>query len=67
MFIAPDIVAALFKIIGIKYMQENYGESMVKNAFEGKTNNIVLSIVYSPKINIFRETVSLQFEILYYK
>ena len=51
----------------IKYMQENYGESMVKNAFEGKTNNIVLSIVYSPKINIFRETVSLQFEILYYK
>ena len=48
-------------------MQENYGESMVKNAFEGKTNNIVLSIVYSPKINIFRETVSLQFEILYYK
>ena len=51
----------------IKYMQENYGESMVKNAFEGKTNNIVLSIVYSPKINIFRETVSLQFEILYYE
>ena len=35
--------------------------------FEGKTNNIVLSIVYSPKINIFRETVILQFEILYYK
>lgn len=51
----------------IKYIQENYGESMVKNAFEGKANNIVISIVYSPKINIFRETASLQFEILYYK
>ena len=33
----------------------------------GRFNNIVLSVVYSPKINVFGENESLQFEIQYYK
>lgn len=40
---------------------------MLEAAQRGRFNNIVLSVVYSPKINVFRENESLQFEIQYYK
>ena len=39
----------------------------VESAKNGQSNNIQIAIVYCPKINIFRDTQNLQFEIRYYK
>lgn len=50
-----------------EYIRRNFGEQSLDNALRGRFNNIELSIVYSPKINRFRENESLQFEIQYYK
>ena len=49
------------------YIRQQFGEQSLENAMRGRFNDIVLSIVYSPKINRFRENESLQFEIQYYK
>ncbi len=50
-----------------EYIRQQFGEQSLENAKRGRFNDIVLSIVYSPKINRFRENESLQFEIQYYK
>lgn len=50
-----------------EYIRRNFGEQSLDNALRGRFNDIELSIVYSPKINRFRENESLQFEIQYYK
>lgn len=51
----------------LEYIRDSFGAEELVRAMEGKENHIVLSIVYSPKINNFRNTQSLQFEIQYYK
>lgn len=50
-----------------EYVKSQFGQAELDNAMQGKYNNIVIDIIYSPKINIFRENESLQFEIHYYK
>lgn len=50
-----------------EYIRQQFGEQSLENAKRGRFNDIVLSIVYSPKINRYRENESLQFEIQYYK
>lgn len=49
------------------YIRQRFGTDALEAAQRGRFNNIVLSVVYSPKINVFRENESLQFEIQYYK
>lgn len=49
------------------YIRQRFGSNALEAAQRGRFNNIVLSVVYSPKINVFRENESLQFEIQYYK
>lgn len=49
------------------YIRQRFGADALEAAQRGRFNNIVLSVVYSPKINVFRENESLQFEIQYYK
>lgn len=51
----------------VKYAEEKFGESQVKAAFDGKENNMELSLVYFPKINSFRGVNELQFEIQLFK
>ncbi len=51
-----------FRFIIEKYSLEDY-----QAVLNGRPNNIVMSVIYSPKINIFRDIESLQFEIQYYK
>lgn len=51
----------------LDYIRQQFGEQSLENAMRGRFNDIVLSIVYSPKINRFKENESLQFEIQYYK
>lgn len=51
----------------LAYVRAKYGDESLSNAMRGKENDIRLSIVYSPKINTYRETESLQFEIQYYQ
>ncbi len=50
-----------------EYIRQQFGEQSLENAKRGRFNDIVLSIVYSPKINRYKENESLQFEIQYYK
>ena len=47
----------------INYVEEKFGKEQVKAAFDGKPNNLELSVVYFPKINSFRGVDELQFEI----
>lgn len=49
------------------YFSEKYGKTEVELAMRGQENRILLSIVYAPKINVYRESESLQFEIQYYR
>ena len=49
------------------YLTERFGVDAVESAKNGQSNNIQIAIVYCPKINIFRDTQNLQFEIRYYK
>lgn len=49
------------------YVEERFGKSQLDAAFAGKMNEIVLSMVYFPKINSFRGVEELQFEIQYYQ
>lgn len=51
----------------LEYISETFGAQELERAMSGRDNNIVLAIVYSPKINNFRDSQSLQFEIQYYK
>lgn len=48
-------------------LEETYGTYAVENAMNGRENPIVLSIVYYPRINTFRDIEELQVEIQEYK
>ncbi len=49
------------------YLVEQYGTQEVEKAFHGRENNMQISIVYSPKINTYKDSETLQFEIQYYR
>lgn len=49
------------------YLEEKFGKNQVDNVFYGKDNDIMISAVYFPKINHFRDVEELQFEIQYYQ
>lgn len=49
------------------YLVEQYGTQEVDKAFHGRENNIQISIVYSPKLNTYKDSETLQFEIQYYR
>lgn len=49
------------------YIEEKFGKEELDAAFTGRAMNIVLSMVYYPKINNFRGSDELQFEIQYYQ
>ena len=49
------------------YLVEQYGKQEVEKAFHGGENSMQISIVYSPKINTYRDSETLQFEIQYYR
>ncbi len=49
------------------YFSRKFGKTEVELAMNGQENKILLSIVYAPKINVYRDCESLQFEIQYYR
>ena len=49
------------------YLEEKFGKEEVEAAFAGQANEIILSMIYFPKINSFRGLDELQFEIQYYQ
>lgn len=49
------------------YLREKFGDKAVEDALMGRYNNIRISLVYSPKINSFRDNENLQFEIHNYQ
>lgn len=51
----------------MEYVSGKFGAQQLENAKNGRDNNIELAMVYSLKINIFRDIENLQFEIRYYK
>lgn len=51
----------------VSYMREQFGAQAVDAALRGRENAIRLSIVYAPKINVFRGEETLQFEIQAYR
>lgn len=63
------ITSMLFKDVDgfLDYIRAKYGEAELEQALSGRENSIKLAIVYSPKINSFRDNESLQFEIQYYQ
>lgn len=49
------------------YLMEQYGTQEVNKAFHGRENSMQISIVYSPKLNTYKDSETLQFEIQYYR
>ena len=49
------------------YLMEQYGTQEVDKAFHGRENSMQISIVYSPKLNTYKDSETLQFEIQYYR
>ena len=49
------------------YIENKFGKLQLDAAFEGRENDIVMSLIYYPKINSFRGMEELQFEIQYYQ
>ena len=49
------------------YITERFGAAELEKAKHGRENSIRLSFVYYPKINRYRDSESLQFEIQYYR
>ena len=49
------------------YIEEKFGRKQLQAAFDGKENNLLLSVVYFPKINSFRGVDELQFEIQFFQ
>ena len=49
------------------YMEEKFGKTQLDAAFSGEDNDIMLSMIYFPKVNSFRGVDELQFEIQYYQ
>ena len=50
-----------------EYITERFGAAELEKARHGRENAIRLSMVYYPKINRYRDSESLQFEIQYYR
>lgn len=50
-----------------EYITEQFGAAELEKAKHGGENAIRLSVVYYPKINRYRDSESLQFEIQYYR
>ena len=50
-----------------EYITERFGAAELEKAKHGRENSIRLSFVYYPKINRYRDSESLQFEIQYYR
>lgn len=63
------ITAMLFKDAEgfLDYLKSKFGEAELESAMSGRDNKILLSIVYTVKINSFRGNDSIQFEIQYYQ
>lgn len=51
----------------LEYIRCQFGEDALAKAMHGRENTIRLSMVYSPKINNYHNSESLQFEIQYYR
>lgn len=51
----------------LTYVRERFGEDALTHAMHGRENPIVLSIVYSPKLDTYRDMESLEFVISYYR
>ena len=49
------------------YIEQKFGKQQLEAAFEGRQQDIVLSMIYFPKINSFRGVDELQFEIQCYQ
>ena len=49
------------------YVRQQYGEEALTLARHGRENSIVLSMVYSPKLDNYRDTENLEFVISYYR
>lgn len=49
------------------FIEQKFGKSQLNAAFLGNKNDIVLSVIYFPKINSFRGVDELQFEIQNYQ
>ena len=49
------------------YLREKYSSEDVELALRGKENRLMISVVYAPRINTFRDEENLQFEIQYYQ
>ena len=49
------------------YLAEHFGTEELEKARRGRENAIRISAVYYPKINRYRDSESLQFEIQYYR
>lgn len=49
------------------YLAEQFGTEELEKARRGRENAIQISAVYYPKINRYRDSESLQFEIQYYR
>ena len=50
-----------------QYIEERFGKEQLERAMMGQENNICLSFVYYPKINVYQNTEELQFEIQHYR
>ena len=51
----------------IGYLSEKFSSEDVDLAMRGRQNRLVISVVYAPKINSFRDEENLQFEIQFYQ
>jgi single-stranded-DNA-specific exonuclease len=49
------------------YLVGKYGQEALSLAMQGQENSILLTMVYVPKIDTYRETEKLQFEMKYYR
>lgn len=49
------------------YLMEQYGTQEVDKAFHGRENSMQISIVYSPKLNTYKDSETLQFEIQFFR
>ncbi len=49
-----------------EFLIDKFGEEEVNNAFFGKNNKILISMVYYPTINVYNNSESLQFQMQYF-
>ncbi len=51
----------------MEYLSQKYSREDVELAMRGRENRLIISAVYAPRINTFRDEENLQFEIQYYQ